>query len=98
MTHGTLGAPGRRAHSHRQLKELRFRETLGKTVRAVIEERRLDAAKAMLQETDRRLSLVADLCGFPSLEHLSHLFTARFGQSMTEYRAAQRAGSDKNAK
>ena len=57
-------------------------------MRAVIEERRLDAAKSMLQETDRRLSLVANLCGFPSLEHLSHLFTARFGQSMTEYRAA----------
>ena len=82
----------------RSLLELRFRETLGKTVRAVIEERRLDAAKSMLQETDRRLSLVANLCGFPSLEHLSHLFTARFSQSMTEYRAAQRAGSDKNAK
>ena len=39
----------------------------------------------------------ADLCGFPSLEHLSHLFTARFGQSMTEYRAAQRGGNGTNA-
>ena len=72
----------------RSLLELRFRETLGKTVRAVIEERRLDAAKAMLQDTDRRLSLVADLCGFPSLEHLSHLFKLRFGQSMSQFRAA----------
>ena len=71
----------------RSLLELRFRETLGKTVRAVIEERRLDAAKAMLQDTDRRLSLVADLCGFPSLEHLSHLFKLRFGQSMSQFRA-----------
>ena len=71
----------------RSLLELRFRETLGKTVRAVIEERRLDAAKAMLEDTDRRLSLVADLCGFPSLEHLSHLFKLRFGQSMSQFRA-----------
>ncbi|MBQ6247056.1 MAG: substrate-binding domain-containing protein [Kiritimatiellae bacterium] len=74
----------------RSLVELRFRETLGKTVRAVIEERRLDAVKTMLQETDRRLSLVADICGFPSLEHLSHLFKLRFGQSMSEYRRAAR--------
>ncbi len=74
----------------RSLMELRFRETLGKSVRAVIEERRLDAVRTMLQETDRRLTLVADLCGFPSLEHLSHLFKLRFGQSMSEYRGAAR--------
>ena len=74
----------------RSLLELRFRETLGKSVRAEIEERRLDAVKTMLQETDRRLTLVADLCGFPSLEHLSHLFKLRFGQSMSEYRGASR--------
>ena len=74
----------------RSLMELRFRETLGKSVRAFIEERRLDAVKTMLQETDRRLTLVADLCGFPSLEHLSHLFKLRFGQSMSGYRGAAR--------
>ncbi len=74
----------------RSLLELRFRETLGKTVRAAIEAQRLAAVKTMLLNTDRKLTLIADLCGFPSLERLSHLFTARIGMSMSEFRRVGR--------
>jgi LacI family transcriptional regulator len=68
--------------------EMRFRESLGHTVREEIQRVRMMAVQAMLKETDLPFATISKRCGFAHPNHLCALFKATFQTTMSEYRAA----------
>ena len=70
----------------RNLADLRYKEIEGITIRAAIEQIRLDAVRRLLRSTQRPMTAIAKQCGFRSPSHLSHLFRQRFGVSMGSWR------------
>lgn len=71
------------------LLRLRFRSIHGKSVRDVILDARLNAAKAMLEKTEKPITRIAEECGFASTCRLSHFFVERTGLSPREWRTAK---------
>lgn len=71
----------------RNLADLRYRELEGKTIRAALEDFRLDEVKRLLRTTDRPIGKIASACGYSSANRLAHVFQRRTGQSMRDYRA-----------
>ena len=70
------------------LLRLRFRTTHGKSVRDVILDTKLKAAKALLENSKTPISHIAEECGFSSTCRMSHFFAKRTGLSPREWRAA----------
>ena len=70
----------------RRLLELRFREAEGKTLCQALAQRRLEVARKLIQSTSRKISRIAEECGFSDAKHLSHAFKATFGQSPRDFR------------
>ncbi len=70
-------------HFHRA-----FRLAFGRTPMRHLQERRLQAARRLLAETDRPVTLVGLEVGFESLGSFSWLFGRRFGLSPRQFRAA----------
>ncbi|MFO7936645.1 MAG: substrate-binding domain-containing protein [Kiritimatiellia bacterium] len=71
----------------RRAIETRFRNATGRTLHEEIEHVRFERLKALLAETDRKLSDLTKVCGFRSQTHLGRIFRKRFGQTMTQFRA-----------
>ena len=71
----------------RRLADLRFREFYGKTIHATIVDTRLDELKRRLRETGTSIASLTAACGFESENYAKNLFKARFGLSMSAYRA-----------
>ena len=82
----------------RRLAELRFSQICGKTVRAAIEEERLERVRRLLLRTDHPLSHIAEQTGFLAVSHLSSLFKKRFGTSPLAWRVKARAAVAEAAK
>ena len=74
----------------KSLFTLRFREAMGHSVRAEIEQVRLARVLTLLAETDMPLGAVADMCGFGSEVELRQIFRKRVKTSMKEWRALHR--------
>ena len=74
----------------RRLADLRIRQIEHTSLGKLIAERKLKAVAENLIQTDLPLQRIAAECGFTSNKHLQRAFKARFGQSMTAYRAARR--------
>lgn len=72
--------------SPRQLTR-RFVDAFGTTPRAYVEQRRVEAAKPLLESTSRDLKRIAADCGFASAEAMRRAFVSRLGVSPGEYRA-----------
>jgi LacI family transcriptional regulator len=68
--------------------EQRFRRWLKTSVRGEIQRRRMDRVCRLLQETDLRLTRVAEGAGFASAAHLCRLFQRQYRQTPTQYRLA----------
>jgi len=79
----------------RRATEVRFRNATGRTVREEVEHVRLERLRALLVETEERISDLARRCGFDSQTHLGRIFRSRFGLTMGQFRAASRAPSGK---
>ena len=75
-----------------RLANLRFSQTRGHSIQADIVERRLKEAKRLLSATDWSMKRIAERCGFKSQIVLAHLFSARFGKSMRQWRIDTRTG------
>ena len=71
----------------RRLADLRFREFSGKTIHATIIETRLEELKRRLRETEYSIASLSAACGFESENYAKNLFKARFGLSMSAWRA-----------
>ncbi len=80
----------RRSGVTKSLFTLRFREAMGHSVRADIEQVRLARVLTLLAETDTPLGVVADMCGFGSEVELRQIFRKRVRTSMKEWRALHR--------
>ena len=76
------------------LLRLRFRTIHGKSVRDVILESRLEAAKSLLEKTDKPITRIAEECGLASACRLSHFFAERTGVSPHRWRAVSRKGNE----
>ena len=73
----------------RRLADLRFREFSGKTIHEALVETRLEELKRRLRETEISITSLTAACGFESENYAKNLFKARFGMSMSAYRASQ---------
>ena len=89
-TGGTAADVIRRSGVTKCLFTLRFREAMGHSVRAEIEQVRLARVLTLLAETDTPLGVVADMCGFGSEVELRQIFRKRVRTSMKEWRALNR--------
>jgi AraC family transcriptional regulator len=67
-----------------------FTKAVGATPHRHVQHLRLEAAKAMLRDTDKSTLDIALTCGFASASHLAAAFRRQFSQSPTEYRSSQR--------
>ena len=73
----------------RRLAELRFREIQGRSMGMVLEEERLAEVKRLLSSTKRSIRRIAAACGYANSNRLSHVFTQRYGMSMSAWRKSQ---------
>lgn len=83
-----IGVPdvARHVSASRRLIEIRFRDSLGKTILEEIQRVRLERVCMLLRETNRQIGEIVRFCGFDSESHVSSLFRRRFGCSMRDYR------------
>ena len=74
----------------RRALEVRFRHSLGRSIRAEIERVRLNWAKQLLTETNLPLGKIAQHTGFSSLSYLSKVFHRAAGMTLAQYRRDHR--------
>ncbi len=67
-----------------------FVQTTGITPHEFIERARIDAARRMLEGSDRPLKAVAFDCGFGSADRMRIVFNSRLGVTPVQYRATFR--------
>jgi AraC family transcriptional regulator len=65
-----------------------FSKAVGATPHRHVQHLRMQAAKAMLRDTDKSILDIALSCGFGSAAHFAAAFRRRFFQSPTEYRSS----------
>lgn len=63
-----------------------FRDTTGKTVTSFLKELRINEACRLLKETDRKISNIAQYCGFNDMKHFYSVFHSEMGTTPGEYR------------
>ena len=71
-----------------RILQRRFQEVLGKTPIDELRERRLEHVCEMLSKTTTPIDLVGGFCGFNSNSNLKTAFKARYGMSLSAYRAS----------
>jgi len=86
----SVGDVVRQLNLSRRLLELRFKETLGRTVHNEILRARMDRARNLLIGTDLRISEIAVLCGYQNEYYLSTVFKRFFGTTMSRFRSDHR--------
>ncbi|HET7437560.1 MAG TPA: helix-turn-helix transcriptional regulator [Thermoanaerobaculia bacterium] len=67
-----------------------FKRDTGKSMRDHLRDRRLEAAAAMLVETNQRVSEIAWAVGYKDVANFNHAFRHMFGVSPSEYRIDRR--------
>lgn len=78
-----------------RLANLRFKQIKKCSIQEEIIKRRLTEVKRLLKSTEWTMSRITKKCGFKSQIVLAHLFKARFGMSMTDWRnSAQSQGTE----
>src|SRR6202021_1611136 len=68
-----------------------FTKAVGATPHRHVQHLRMQAAKAMLRDTDKSTLDIALSCGFGSASHFAVAFRRQFLQSPTEYRTSLRS-------
>lgn len=74
-----------------RLANLHYSKCTGRSIQEELVTRRLAEARRLLKDTDFSMAKIASRCGFRSQIVLSHLFTKRFGMSMSAWREKSRA-------
>jgi len=70
----------------RSTLELRFKRAMGRTLFAEIRRVQLQRAECLVRESDLTLKEIAAQSGFGSVQHMTTLFAARFGNPPAAYR------------
>jgi transcriptional regulator GlxA family with amidase domain len=89
----TLERTAAQAHMSPRTLQRRFRAETGDSVAGWIARRRVECARALLEDSDMTVSQVAHTAGFGSTEALRRHFLAHTGTTPRSYRNAFR-GSD----
>ena len=66
--------------------EVKFRNSVGRTILSEIQRIRLDHAKRMLRETDLPIAQIAESSGYNSASYLTQVFRKEVGASPAQYR------------
>jgi LacI family transcriptional regulator len=74
----------------------RFLKALGHTPHEEIRRIRLKRARELLAESDLKLEIIAERCGFRHGEYLGAVFRSEFGQTPGEFRAQQKMIGHRN--
>jgi len=74
----------------RRMAEVLFRKQLDCSINAEIQRVRVDRLKGLLSETDRTITVLCQQCGYRNEAHVKGLFKRLVGQTMSQFRAAQR--------
>lgn len=82
----SVAALARRAHVSPRTLARAFAAELGTTPGAYVESLRLDAARQLLETTDRSVDGVARACGFGTVETMHRAFRRRLGTTPGQYR------------
>lgn len=69
-----------------------FKASVNRSIREVIQTRRLEEAAKLIATTHERISEVVYFVGFRDVPNFNHAFRRRFGMSPREYRNAVRNG------
>lgn len=75
----------------RRLADLRFQQFSGESINEVITQCKLEAVKKLLATTSRPIKTVSEACGYADIAYLKTLFKRRFGYTMRDWRARNRA-------
>ena len=86
---GTEDVVGRSTLARRSL-EIRFRRSLGRSIREEIQRTRLALTKQFLAETSLPMWKIAEASGFNSLTYLDRVFKREAGLTLRQYRAQYR--------
>jgi LacI family transcriptional regulator len=70
----------------RRSLEIRFRKTVGRTIREELERARLERARCLLLETEHSISRVAEAAGFASSSYLAQVFRRNLGTTPARFR------------
>lgn len=74
----------------RSLADLRFRQSTGLSIHEAIEKKRLELVCQRLRNTDLTIDRISRLSGFANPQRLKYVFKARYGTTMSEFRASVR--------
>lgn len=66
-----------------------FKAKVGQSPHRYLAGIRLDAARRMLETTDQSVAAIGAACGYPASSHFAAAFTARYGASPRDFRAAR---------
>ena len=66
---------------------MRFKSEYGKTIRSAILDQRFAEVERLLGNPSQLLEPIANLCGWSSSAHLKRMFKARYGMTMSAWRA-----------
>ena len=80
----------------RRLADLRFRETLGRTILSCIQERRMAEVKRLLRDTDMPITEISGKIGIANANHLKNMFRRETGLSMREFRSMAKASQTRH--
>jgi len=73
-------------HCSRSLLEMRFRRELGKSIREVVQDLRMERAFALLRTPGQDIASIPSLCGYASESFFKRLFKKRTGLTMRAWR------------
>ena len=71
----------------RRTIETHYRAAYGRSAGEAVLAHRFTEVERLLADPDRRLGTIANMCGWKSSAHLARAFHARYGMTMTEWRA-----------
>ena len=77
-------------HISRRSLEIRFQQSLGRSIRQEVQRVRLVWSKKLLTETNLSAEKVAAVSGFSSLSYMSSVFQRDLGMTLTAYRGQSR--------
>ena len=87
LSGGSVGSVCAAAGASRRLCEMRFKSEYGKTIRSAILDQRFAEVERLLGNPSQLLEPIANPCGWSSSAHLKRMFKARYGMTMSAWRA-----------
>lgn len=86
----TLGEISLKLHCSKVTLTENFRKEFGVTIVQYINEKRMEAARIMLQNSDASITTIAEECGFSGMEYFSIFFKKKYGMSPSAWRKKYR--------